>query len=121
MKTLSPIVAAVLVVVGVVLLFGWVWLYDPLNWRAVTSDRFSWAAFRSVKAGEDIRSVVAKLGPPVHPPSSVKALYEGPCYAAPCREYRFSTASGWSVAPVREAIVIADVQGRVVQVIERIE
>jgi len=121
MTTASQIVAAVLIVAGLLLLFAWMWLYDPWKWGVLTSDRFSWGAFRTVKEGQDIRSVVAKLGAPVHPPSNVKALFGGPCQAAPCLEYRFSTPSGWSIAPVREAIVIADGKGRVVQIIERIE
>ena len=106
----SVLVVAVLVIGGY--FFA---LFDPFRWGVVQSTTFTWEKFATVKKGEQIGAVVARLGKPVRRPYEFKVITadpSDPCFNGGCKEYIFAGAN-WG-ASYKEAIVIADRNGRVV-------
>lgn len=99
-----------------------VFTFDPFNWGEVHSSRFSWDKFSRVREGDAIGGVIRYLGYPVEPPkpfSFILADYADPCRSGGCRRYLFAGAA-WG-ASYKEAIIIVDSRGRVVEAIVRQE
>jgi hypothetical protein len=91
-------------------------LFDPFEWGVVRSSNFTWEKFASVKKGEHIEAVIARLGQPVRKPYAISVMTRSPhdpCVAGSCKEYIFAGAN-WG-ASYKEAIVITDQMGRVIQ------
>jgi hypothetical protein len=91
-------------------------ILDPFNWGEVHSAKFSWKKFSQIKEGDAIGNVVELLGEPVEPPkpfSFILASASDPCGLGSCRRYLFSGAA-WG-SSYKEAIVIVDSKGRVVE------
>ena len=114
--------AALLSVLGVALFFLLVsglyffTLFDPFEWGGVHSSNFTWGKFASVKKGEHIEAVIARLGQPVCEPYAISVISRNPndpCVAGGCKEYIFAGAN-WG-ASYKEAIVITDQMDRVIQ------
>ena len=90
-------------------------LFDPFAWGVIQSRNFTWQRFATVKEGEPIQAVIARLGEPVRQPYDFTVIIKNrgdPCASGGCKEYIFAGAR-WG-ASYKEAIVIADRNGRVV-------
>jgi hypothetical protein len=99
-----------------------IFVVDPLKWGLVQSERFTWEEFGKVKRGDQIESVVERLGQPVRPAENFAVLTEDsrdPCAAGGCKKYIFAGAI-WG-ATFKEAIVIADPRGNVIHAVTRQE
>jgi hypothetical protein len=89
--------------------------FDPFKWGLVHSSRFTWEKFAEVKPGEQINTVISRLGEPVRPAEDLSVLTEDPrdpCVKGSCKKYLFAGADWGST--FREAIVIVDQRGTVV-------
>ena|SRR5260221_348193 len=105
--------SAVAVLLGTAVLFFT--FADPFNWGVVVSSRFTWGKFAEVKTGEEIQTVIERLGDPIQEPNPFSVLTTNPsdpCIHGDCVEYFFAGAN-FGVSH-REAIVITDRNGRVV-------
>jgi hypothetical protein len=94
--------------------------FDPFGWGKVSSDRFSWDKFATVRPGERIKSVINTLGDPVRPAEYIKSLTSNPndpCLSGRCKKYLFSGAA-WGPT-FREAVVIVDSRGYVLYAVSR--
>jgi hypothetical protein len=114
----SSVLASCLLAVGLYLFV----IFDPFEWGVVRSHDFTWEKFASVKPGEPIDSVIAKLGNPVREPSTITIIETGPgdpCASGGCKKYLFAGAR-WG-ASFKEAIVIVDQKGRVLNALARQE
>jgi hypothetical protein len=114
----SSIVASCLLGVGLYLFV----IFDPFEWGVVQSHDFTWEKFASVKPGEPIDSVITKLGKPVREPSTITIITTDPgdpCTSGGCKKYLFAGAR-WG-ASFKEAIVIVDPNGRVLNALARQE
>jgi hypothetical protein len=116
MKRLVVIVCATVLAVAVLAAAGWIVLiFDPYEWGVVQSRDFTWEKFATIEKGEQIETVIARLGPPVRKPLQYTVLTNDPadpCIRGRCMQYIFAGAN-WG-ASYQEAIVIADARGRVV-------
>lgn len=91
-------------------------LFDPFEWGIVRSSNFTWEKFASVKKGEHIEAVIARLGQPLRKPYVISVMTRNPhdpCVAGDCKEYIFAGAN-WG-ASYKEASVITDQMGRVIK------
>jgi hypothetical protein len=107
-----------LLAIGACLFF----LFDPFNWGVTQSRQFTWEKFASVKPGERIEKVIARLGPPVRRPYTYSVMTTDPvdpCVTGECKEYLFAGAK-WGMS-YREAIVIVDEKGYVTYAEDRQE
>jgi hypothetical protein len=108
---LLRIVAGSLLAIGLSLFI----LLDPYEWGVIESREFTWGKFASVKNGEPIEAVIARLGQPVRKPYEISVMTtdpNDPCVPKKCVEYLFAGAR-WGVS-YKEAIVITDHRGYVV-------
>jgi hypothetical protein len=105
------------------LLFSYIVLsYDPMGWGKVQSSRFSWAEFHQIKTGDPIDEIVQRLGDPIRPAESLTTMTtdpSDPCVRSRCTKYLF--AGGLWGPTFKEAVVIVDGNGRVVNAIDRQE
>lgn len=101
---------------AVLLLAAYVFvLFDPFGWGVVRSRAFTWEKFAAVKRGDQIETVIARLGEPVRKPYDFAVITKDPtdpCVNGGCKEYIFAGAN-WA-ASYKEAIVITDRNGRVI-------
>jgi hypothetical protein len=117
-------VAVAISLTGVLLAFCLyvIFILDPFNWGEVHSPKFSWDKFSQVKEGDAIDGVIRSLGDPVEPPkpfSFIITSASDPCGSGGCRRYLFAGAA-WG-ASYKEAIVIVDSKGRVIEAMVRQE
>jgi hypothetical protein len=116
----------VTVLVAVVMLgvaFTYVTLaFDPCGWGKVSSSKFSWEKFATIRKGESINAIVARLGDPIRPAEFLTTLTShprDPCRGGRCKKYLFS--GGIWGPTFREAIVIVDPKGYVLYAFARQE
>jgi hypothetical protein len=111
--------AAATTVVLTPIFFSW---FDPFDWGKVTSSRFSWEKFGSVRIGDRIEDVVKLLGDPVWKRRSVTPIIPSPidpCSSGHCVRYVFSSAR-WGPT-YREGIVVTDGHSRVISILDHQE
>jgi len=98
-------------VVAFLLLAAFVVCFNPWNWGVVTSSRFTWQRFDTIKAGDSEQTVISVLGEPIR----VRAHRNSHsfCAAGECKTYVFAARRSSLFLSYQEAWVVVGRDGHV--------
>lgn len=101
-----------MLLVGAPLALLWLLVVNPFNFFVPQSERFSWSRFEEVKVGSSIAEVISDLGEPVKVVRRERLSTSCPN----CVAYCFAGEPPSWIWGFKEAWLIADEQGRIVDV-----